>query len=67
MRKDNSLLLVIIGLLIYGGLLITDKYITKLDSTLYISIALLGIFFVILGIIKDNKNKLKNKKRKIKR
>lgn len=58
MRKfKKSTLLISIGLIIYILLSVIDRYIINVDPYLYIPIALLGILFIILGIIKDGKNK----------
>ena len=58
MRKfKKSTLLISIVLIIYILLSVIDRYFIKVDPYLYIPIALLGILFIILGIIKDGKNK----------
>jgi len=59
MKKDNSLLLVIIGLIIYITLQIIDRFFMKIDPYIYIPVSLLGILYVIFGIIKDKKRKIK--------
>ncbi len=58
MKKfKKSTILISIGLSIYILLSIIDRFFIEVDPYLYIPIALLGILFIIFGIIKEGKTK----------
>ena len=55
MRKGD--LLRIIGILIYVVLTIIDRFCFNIVDYIYIPIALIGIIFIIVGIIINKKSK----------
>ena len=50
-------LLPILGIIIYIILAVFDKFILKVPDYIYISVGLLSIILIIIGLIKDRKNK----------
>lgn len=55
----NKSLLPILGIIIYIVLSIIDKLVLKIPDYVYISVGLLSIILIIIGLIKDRKNKKK--------
>lgn len=55
MKEKN--ILITIGIAIYVILTIVNKFIYYLPDALYISIATIGIIFILIGFIKDRKSK----------
>ena len=46
-----------IGIIMYMILSIVNKFIVKVPDYIYISVGLLSIILIIIGLIKDRKNK----------
>lgn len=55
MKKSNIFTLV--GMLIYLILTIIDRFILKIANYIYIPIMIIGIIFLIVGIVENRKNK----------
>ena len=53
----NRSILTVIGILIYLVLTITNRFIYKIPDYIYIPISLMELIIIIIGIVRDNKNK----------
>lgn len=55
MKKQKINLLTIIGLLIYIGTLLINKFITKIPYEIMLPVAIFGIALVVIGTITTNR------------